>query len=315
MLSIKCPSSPDDPDYHNHARCLDHQHAARIILVVAWLFPIVPATAFKLPQITSARPSCWNEALHQTKPKKHLVDGIECVEVTIDIPLVGPITILEATVESQEDLVNMSLEDSGTQLNAGDPYGTVLWPAASAVAAYMLKNNLVRDSSVLELGSGTGLVSIAASLGGASHVLATDYESVPLRLLEYASRHFNSVPMAIRILDLCDDSTPLPLADLVVAADTMYQPKTGKAMARRTVEALRQGSRVLVGTSPGRAGRQAFVEELESLGVKGKFVSVDGWTCCGERHYLICGKGSTSVSKEPRPLAIDILDLDPTMCL
>jgi predicted nicotinamide N-methyase len=255
--------------------------------------------------------------LHQTKPKKHMVDGIECVEVTIDIPLVGPITILEATVESQEDLVNMSLEDSGgTQLNAGDPYGTVLWPAASAVAMYMLKHNLVQGSSVLELGTGTGLVSIAASLGGASRVFATDYESVPLRLLEYAARELNSAPaIATGILDLCDDSTPLPFADLVVAADTMYERKTGKAMARRVEEALRQGSRVLVGTSPGRAGRQAFVKELEILRVKCEFVSVDGWTCSGKRHDLIGGKGSTSVSETPRPLSIDILDLDPATCL
>jgi predicted nicotinamide N-methyase len=284
-------------------------------LLVTLLLLLMPAAAFLLlPRTMSARPSCYSNSVHQTKPKKHVVEGIECVEVTVDIPLVGPVTILEATIESQQDLVNQALQDSSTQLNAGDPYGSVLWPAASAVASYMLKNTRLQGSSVLELGTGTGLVSIAASLGGASHVLATDYENVPLRLLEYASHYLNSVPIDIEMLDLCDSCTPLPYADLVVAADILYERKTGKAMAQRAVEALRQGSRVLVGDSPGRAGRPVFLEELQNLGVQGEFVSVKGRTCSGDRHELICGKGSTSVSEKPRALMIAILDLDPATC-
>jgi len=276
-------------------------------------------------------------SLHQTIPKKHVVDGVECVEVEIDVPLVGRITILEATAESQEDLVNMALEEGlenyvATLLNAGDPYGAVLWPAASAIASYMMTNlSLPYDSvdddnkplqglSVLELGAGTGLVSIAASLGGASSVLATDYETVPLRLLEYAANNLNPsdgdvTPISTALLDLCDyDSSPLPEADLVVAADIMYEPITGRAMARRAVEALKQGSRVLVGDSPGRAGRPAFLEELDKLGVVGEFVAVKGRTCSGERHDLICDKNSKSVSATPKEMDVDILDLDPATC-
>ena len=288
----------------------------RRILVALFPFLIMSTAAFLLPRITSTRSSsCFCSSLHQIKPKKHVVEGIECVEVTVDIPLVGPITILEATMESQQDLVNQALQESSTtQLNAGDPYGAVLWPAASAVASYMLEHSHLRGSSVLELGTGTGLVSIAASLGGASHILATDYENVPLRLLEYSSHYLNSVSIEIGRLDLCDSATPLPYADLVVAADILYERKMGKAMAQRTVEALQRGSRVLVGDSPGRAGRLAFLQELAKLGVQGEFVSVKGWTCSGDRHELICGKGSMSVSEKPRELMIAILDLDPATC-
>ena len=275
-----------------------------------------------------------SQQLYQTEPNKHVVDGIECVEVSIDLPIVGRITILEATAESQEDLVNMALEEEEelSELNKGDPYGAVLWPAASAIAAHMLTNLTTSDInskrplegySVLELGAGTGLVSIAASLGGASRVLATDYESVPLRLLQHAATHLNPTTttnesatlISTAILDMSDhDASPLPKADLVVAADVMYMPSTGRAMARRAVEALKRGSRVLVGDSPGRPGRPAFLEELDKLGVMGEFVQVTGRTCCGERHDLICGDKSKSVSESPKEMAVDILDLDPTTC-
>ena len=107
-----------------------------------------------------------------------------------------------------------------------------------------------------------------------------------------------------------NDTMPLPPADLVVAADIMYEPVTGRAMARRAVEALQGGSRVLVGDSPGRAGRPAFLQELNELGVKGEFVAVSGRTCSGDRHGLICGKDSSSVSESPKEMQVDVLDLD-----
>lgn len=135
----------------------------------------------------------------------HSVDGIECRQVTIDVQLVGPVTILEATAKAQDDLVDMALaldEDELTDdeqlLQSGDPYGAVLWPAASAISNHLLTQ--CRNSegpplaglSILELGTGTGMVSLAASLGGASKIFATDYEPVPLRLLEEAQSKFNN---------------------------------------------------------------------------------------------------------------------------
>jgi 2-polyprenyl-3-methyl-5-hydroxy-6-metoxy-1,4-benzoquinol methylase len=136
---------------------------------------------------------------HEASSIIHVVDGIECREVTIDIhQTVGPVTILEATAKSQSELVDMALalnEDelmSRNQLEAGDPYGAVLWPAASAVSNYLLTEcGSLEGKTILELGTGTGLVSIVASLGGAAKVIATDYEPIPLRLLEYAHAHLN----------------------------------------------------------------------------------------------------------------------------
>jgi hypothetical protein len=115
---------------------------------------------------------------------------------------------------------------------------------------------------------------------------------------------------------MCDyETTPLPAADLVVAADVMYAPQTGIAMAHRAVEALRRNSRVIVGDSPDRPGRPAFLKTLRELGVssEAKFVDTIGRTCSGPRHELICGKGSLSVSETPKDLVVGIMDLYPSM--
>lgn len=267
--------------------------------------------------------------LRDTPSNTHVVDGVVCREIPLDLPVVGTVTVLEATAESQEDLVDMALflegDDELTcemKLTAGDPYGAVLWPAAWAVANYLLttvtKQTKLQELSILELGTGTGLVSIAAMLGGAKQVLATDYEPLALELTKYAAKKFQDLSMETQLLDMCDYQTPLPPSyDVVVAADIMYEPKTGIAMAHRVAEALKQGRRVIVGDSPGRAGRPAFLKALTELGVspEAKFVDTIGRTCSGPRHDLMCGKGSTSVSDTPKELNVAIMDLDPSMLL
>jgi predicted nicotinamide N-methyase len=104
-----------------------------------------------------------------------------------------------ATASSQDLLVDMALSVDESEpldridqlkLYKGDPYGAVLWPAASALAQYLLtkvsEQTKLSELKILELGTGTGLVSLVAALAGAKHVLATDYEPVPLNILKHA---------------------------------------------------------------------------------------------------------------------------------
>ena len=281
----------------------------------------------------SSSPSSVDENPGDGTNTIHIVDGFSCREVSMDLPVVGIVTVLEATAQAQEDLVEMALamdesEIRGEQkLAEGDPYGAVLWPAAWAVAEYLLTTENVSalntdgapltGVSIVELGTGTGLVSIAAALGGAK-VLATDYEPLALALTQYSALTFHrrkNLHIETRLLDMCDHNTRLPKADIVVAADIMYEPKTGVAMAYRAVEALKQGSRVIVGDSPGRPGRPAFLDTLRSLGVseQARFVETIGRTCSGHRHDMICGKGSTSVSQTPQDLSVALMDILPSM--
>jgi len=266
-------------------------------------------------------------------PCFHTINGIECVEVSIDISSLGEVVVLEATATSQEVLVNWALGEENSdssavarKLHAGDPYGAVLWPAAYAVATKILTSESyksLQNYTVLELGAGTGLVSLALLKAGVKQVIATDYEEIPLQLIEYAAKNLNAISsigqlsqLKYKLLDMRNHTVPLPAADLVVAADIMYEPKTGIAMANRAVEALRRGSRVIVGDSPGRPGRKAFLDELQRLGVKNAaFVDTIGYTCTGARHDLICGPQSTSVSKNRQELSVAVMELVPTLHL
>ena len=273
----------------------------------------------------------------------HQVKGIDCVEVTITLPSIGNVTILEATAAAQETLVDLALLEDGDDVSpdqsliegtlaTGDPYGAVLWPAAFVVAQRLLAELERRpgeEITMVELGAGTGLVSLAALQAGCQRVVATDYEQIPLDLLQYAAQHLNPSITAeengihqrltCRHLDMLDmENQPLPAhADYVVAADVMYEPKTGRAVAHRVVEALKNNSTIIVGDSPGRAGRPAFLEELNSL-LKTEsldFTDTNGWTVTGDRNELICSPESPTVGKRkgdgPQPLTVAILKLDP----
>lgn len=278
---------------------------------------------------------------------QHNIMGISCREVDNELPIVGTITVLEATADSQEILVDECLElEEGKyekRISEGDPYGAVLWPASWAVSNYVLSQEDIMKNisslSVLELGAGSGLVSISIAAAGAKRVLATDYEPLALALTRYAAESMNnnnkidqgcnvgssnniksnsiSSRIETQLLDMCDTKQKyLPLRekkiDIVLAADVLYEPKTGKALAHRVVEALRHNCRVIVGDSPGRPGRPEFLNTLKSLGVEGAaFQEMVGFTCLGPRHELICGKGSTSVSEQTTELPIAILDLKP----
>lgn len=246
------------------------------------------------------------------------VAGVECRPVVVSAL---NLTVLEATANAQEILVNAALEDDdvdGGILPSGDPYGMVVWPAAAALGKYLSGRDL-SNQHVWEVGSGTGVVSIAAAQQGAKSVYATDYESLTLELLEHAAYKMNSVSpklLSTGVWDIIrDNDSPLPPADLLVAADVLYEPRTGIALADLVVRALHAGMAVMVADSPGRAGRPAFLERLKlSLIHPGpSFVSIEGSTITDERHELICGEGSSTISDAPKPLPIALLELHSAM--
>ena len=275
----------------------------------------------------------------------HSIDNIPCREIGIYISTLDKtITLLEATLEGQEKLVDevLMLDDEisykcDDKVVREDPYGAVLWPAAQTVSEHIThasfwksdddNNDQQQKPTLLELGTGTGLVALAASASNKyASILATDYESVPLKLL-HAAFDLNqskgedgttTTPVVTSIFDICDLSKPLPPADIICAADILYEKNTGIALAKRTMEALERGSRVIIGCSPGRPGRPAFLNELQRLSSNLKdvhFVNVEGSTCTGERNSLICGKGSTSISDEPEMLLVALMDLRPDCIL
>ncbi len=160
------------------------------------------------------------------------------------------------------------------------PYGAVLWSSAVVLAAAILESGSLAGKTVLELGAGTGLCSLAAARRGA-RVIATDEDDAALTLLAIAAAA-QGLDISVQRLDVFDDA-PLPAADVVVMADVMYEPGLALGMARRAAEALGQGARVLV-SDPGRAFRSIFEGLLEERGHPTRFARLSIVTGDGERH-------------------------------
>ena len=162
------------------------------------------------------------------------VDGLEYERVVVNLPSnvygIQEVTILEASAASQDVMVEraLDLEAKGAD---GDPYGVVAWPAAKTVAVRLLQLSAadMRQWSVLELGAGTGLVSLTAALCGSPRVIATDFNPARLKLIQEAAK-MQSATVATHLPDITDHTKPLPQADLVLTAD-LYNPVTGEAVA------------------------------------------------------------------------------------
>ncbi|XP_067298413.1 uncharacterized protein [Pseudorasbora parva] len=113
-----------------------------------------------------------------------------------------------------------------------DSFGSVIWPAALALCHYLESNRAavdLLDKAVLEIGSGTGLVSIVASLLGA-WVTATDLPEVLGNLRSNLSRNTRArcryTPQVAELFWGKDLDKTFPQSvyryDYILAADVVY---------------------------------------------------------------------------------------------
>ena len=129
------------------------------------------------------------------------------------------------------------------------PFWAAAWPGGQALARYVLDHpELVAGRTVLDLGAGSGLVSVAAVLAGAARVVASEVDPFGLAAIP-ENAALNGVSGIEPVGDLLGGAPP-PV-DLVLAGDVCYD----RAMTERVLpflEAARAaGAEVLVG-DPGR---------------------------------------------------------------
>lgn len=132
----------------------------------------------------------------------------------------------------------------------GTPFWAYCWPGGLALAHHIFAHpDLVRNRKVLDLGTGSGLVAIAAAMSGAPDVTAIDIDHRAV-IAASLNAKANAVNLTTRCLDILDRE-PLPV-DLVTVGDLFYDP----ALAERVLACLTRyqakGIDVLIG-DPGRA--------------------------------------------------------------
>jgi predicted nicotinamide N-methyase len=177
---------------------------------------------------------------------------------------------LSITVDSLKVVLVQVDDDDWWTENDMNPYGTKLWPASLGIAQLLASENLAKRS-VLELGCGTGLVSLVAAKRGA-HAVATDVSPLVLSLVRegWEAASCSSGTIKTAVFDVTS-SSPLPihsteLPPIVVASAMMYQANLAEALAKRVSEAYRLGAWIIIGdddTGNREGGRERFEANLQ----------------------------------------------------
>ncbi|MDX1635931.1 MAG: 50S ribosomal protein L11 methyltransferase [Marinobacter sp.] len=108
--------------------------------------------------------------------------------------------------------------DEAQAVVAEPAYWSFCWASGQALASHLLANpELVQGRRVLDFGSGSGIVAIAAMLAGARQAIACDLDPAA-RAAAQANAALNGVTVAV-----CDHWSQRPEElDLILAADVLY---------------------------------------------------------------------------------------------
>lgn len=130
-----------------------------------------------------------------------------------------------------------------------------MWQSAYP-AAYLLANfieqqpHLVRGKVVMDLGTGSGYLAIAAALAGARKVIAVDRDAAALQavMTNAAANDVGNVLRAQR----ADITNPNTFADdrvdIFMAADAFYNPAVSRGLCGQLERASQRGQGVLAGS-------------------------------------------------------------------
>jgi predicted nicotinamide N-methyase len=129
------------------------------------------------------------------------------------------------------------------------PFWAAAWPGGQALARYVLDHpELVAGRRVLDLGSGSGLVAVAAALAGAADVEASEIDVYGVTAIGL-NADLNGVP-PIRVMGDVLGGRP-PDVDVVLAGDVCYDRLMSERVLPYLVSARARGAEVLLG-DPGR---------------------------------------------------------------
>jgi predicted nicotinamide N-methyase len=149
------------------------------------------------------------------------------------------------------------------------PYFGVVWPAARALAEHLARmGTWLSGKSVIEVGCGLALPSLAAAKLGA-RVVATDFHpDVPKFLKRNIELNaLTSTNLEYRNMDWRKPDSSLGHFDFVVGSDILYEAQHPQAVARSLAAYCHRESHIVL-TDPGRVYLQSCIDELGKLGFR-----------------------------------------------
>lgn len=142
----------------------------------------------------------------------------------------------------------------------GNPYWAHVWGGGLALARHVLdRPACVAGKRVLDLGTGSGLVAIAAAMAGAGDVIAADVDRYAV-VAAGLNASVNGVAVSVLLQDLT--AGPAPDVDVVLVGDLFYEAELARRVAAFLDRCVARGVSVLVGDP-----RRAFLpmERLEFI--------------------------------------------------
>jgi predicted nicotinamide N-methyase len=202
--------------------------------------------------------------------------------------LLGPVPqVAEIRLHLAADVFGL-WQRTEDELGTGQPppFWAFAWPGGQALARYVLDHrDLVRGAVVLDVGSGSGLVAIAAAMAGAAAVLASEVDDLAVAAIGLNARA-NRVPVPAVLGDVLDGDGED--AEVVLAGDVWYSRDLARRVLGFLERARARDASVLVGDI-GRAflPRRRFrvletrdipvIAELEDSRVKRTMVWTPAW--------------------------------------
>lgn len=132
----------------------------------------------------------------------------------------------------------------------GNPYWAHYWRGGLALARHLVDHpRLIVGRSVFDLGTGSGIVALAAAFAGAADVLAADVDPYAV-----AAATLNAEANDLSVTTLLGDPTrgEAPTADVVTVGDLFYDRDTAARVTAFLDRCVAGGAVVLVG-DPWRA--------------------------------------------------------------
>ena len=117
--------------------------------------------------------------------------------------------------------------DEAQAVVAEPAYWSFCWASGQVLARWILQHPyVVAGKTVLDFGSGSGVVAVASALAGAARSIACDIDAAA-RDAAAANARLNNLE-----IDLCDDWANRPgRVDLITAADVLYDPENRPLLA------------------------------------------------------------------------------------
>lgn len=161
--------------------------------------------------------------------------------------LVAPPLVPEIVLHLAEESLPIwrRTEEELAEVNVPPPFWAFALAGGQALARYLLDHaDVVAGKIVLDLGSGSGLVAIAAARAGAARVLAADVDAVALHAIA-ANAAANQVFIQVSGSDLLVGHPPA--MDVLLIGDLFYEKPLAQAVLAFADEAAARGALVLAG--------------------------------------------------------------------